>query len=623
MAFLIPDNLRSRQDVPPGIRRVASAFQVGLDEDVTVWYEPLYDPDGEKPHLVVLIPDRGIVVLEVLEVKAQKLLGVIRGRIRIERDGREVEADNPLVRAERLAGVLRSRVAAEVRLAGLEVPIAAGAVFPGLSEDEARSSGVGNVVPLERCLFRNHIDDALAGRGEAELLRAFGRMLGGRVGDPIPKDREKILRGLIQPDLVIDKIARHSDANQLTIFRPPTDGEDIVRVMDRQQEAMAKSLGSGHRVIRGVAGSGKTLVLVFRARLLARIFPSERILVTCYTRTLTGELRQALQDHPNVEVVNLDRLMAMFIREAGWRHPGYEEGEDAVARLALKAAQRGVGPRYRAVLIDEAQDFSTDALRFAVSLLGPGHDDLVVVADAAQNIFARRFRWKDAGIQAQGRTRVLRVNYRNTREILEFASRFLLAGGTLQTDEVPDPEDESVIIPPEAAVRTGERPTLHVVRSLEEEVATAVEQVRIWQRRWSEPRSIAVLYGSSLEQGKNRAEMLYQALKQLPGGVFWVARRQQDAKQDMKDRLAGAREPVVLSTIHSAKGLEFPCVVVCGIWRDDHDESRNRMLAYVGMTRAREKLAIVAIEGHPLTQSLRDADAAGAADALEAQRAAG
>lgn len=44
MAFLIPDNLRSRQDVPAGIRRVASAFQVGLDEDVTVWYEPLYDP---------------------------------------------------------------------------------------------------------------------------------------------------------------------------------------------------------------------------------------------------------------------------------------------------------------------------------------------------------------------------------------------------------------------------------------------------------------------------------------------------------------------------------------------------------------------------------------------------
>jgi hypothetical protein len=58
MAFLIPDNLKSRPDIPAGIRRVASAFQVGLDESAVVWYEPLYDPSGEKPHFVVLLPDR-------------------------------------------------------------------------------------------------------------------------------------------------------------------------------------------------------------------------------------------------------------------------------------------------------------------------------------------------------------------------------------------------------------------------------------------------------------------------------------------------------------------------------------------------------------------------------------
>src|SRR5690606_22808272 len=36
---------------------------------------------------------------------------------------------------------------------------------------------------------------------------------------------------------------------------------DIVRVMDLQQEQLARSLGEGHRVIHGVAGSGKTLIL--------------------------------------------------------------------------------------------------------------------------------------------------------------------------------------------------------------------------------------------------------------------------------------------------------------------------------------------------------------------------
>ena len=50
MAFLIPTTQKS-PDVQPD-QGVASAFQVGLDDDVVVWYEPLYDP-SEEPHLVV------------------------------------------------------------------------------------------------------------------------------------------------------------------------------------------------------------------------------------------------------------------------------------------------------------------------------------------------------------------------------------------------------------------------------------------------------------------------------------------------------------------------------------------------------------------------------------------
>src|SRR5690606_25128097 len=50
---------------------------------------------------------------------------------------------------------------------------------------------------------------------------------------------------------------------------PTTTIPDIVRVMDIQQEQMAKSMGDGHRVIHGVAGSGKTLILGYRCLHLA------------------------------------------------------------------------------------------------------------------------------------------------------------------------------------------------------------------------------------------------------------------------------------------------------------------------------------------------------------------
>ena len=45
---------------------------------------------------------------------------------------------------------------------------------------------------------------------------------------------------------------------------------DIVRVMDLQQEQLARSMGEGHRVIHGVAGSGKTMILGYRAQYLAQ-----------------------------------------------------------------------------------------------------------------------------------------------------------------------------------------------------------------------------------------------------------------------------------------------------------------------------------------------------------------
>ena len=44
---------------------------------------------------------------------------------------------------------------------------------------------------------------------------------------------------------------------------------DMLRVMDIQQEQLARSLGEGHRVIHGVAGSGKTLIFGYRAEHLA------------------------------------------------------------------------------------------------------------------------------------------------------------------------------------------------------------------------------------------------------------------------------------------------------------------------------------------------------------------
>jgi superfamily I DNA/RNA helicase len=59
-------------------------------------------------------------------------------------------------------------------------------------------------------------------------------------------------------------------------------------------------------------------------------------------------------------------------------------------------------------------------------MVDPATNSLLLLYDDAQSIYQRRagtqFSFKSLGIQAQGRTTILKINYRNTRQILQTAS---------------------------------------------------------------------------------------------------------------------------------------------------------------------------------------------------------
>lgn len=597
MAHLIPDNLTRRDDVPSPIRRIAAAVHKGLSDDAILWFEPPYDPAGERPHFVLLVPQRGIIVFEALSVESQRLLGVLRGRVHITVDGAEIAQDSPIVRARRLADALRARVADQPALNGTPVPVVAGAVLPDISRAKAEAARLGRVLDLDHCIYR---EDLVGTDGDGDRL---GRTIARVLGDAeCPMDRRSIdvLRGVIQPDIVINPAPPEGDSGCLRLFAPPDD-DDIVRVMDRRQETLAKSLGRGHRVIRGVAGSGKTLVLTYRARLLARAQPTKTFLLTCYTRSLAGQLRHQLADTPNIEVTNIDRVIAAALKAADLPRAQYRREPDAdIWARALAAQATGLTARYDGVFVDEAQDFSTEMLRFVVGLLADGAEDLMVVADAAQNIFRRNFTWKEAGIHAQGRTSYMRVNYRNTRQILEYAHGFLIADAGITTDESPDSESESqVVIPPDSASRDGDSPTLRLVPS-SDEIDVVVEQVVAW-RELAEGSQLAVLYSST--RGITPAR-IRDRLEERGVEVFWVT---DPADRQARDRIATSGTAVVLTTIHSAKGLEFSRVVLCGLWNDREDGLTNRRSAYVGMTRAQDHLAVIHPEDGHLATDLQAA----------------
>ena len=237
VAFLIPENLRSRADLPPLVQRVAIALRNGLDDDAIVWFEPLFDARGSKPHFVVLMPDNGIAVVEVLAVRPNKLLGSVRGRLRIVRENEEADVEQPLARAESFAATLRERIAAEPRLEGVPIAVAAAAVFPGLERSDADEKNLGKLLELDRCIFGGEVEQGVAGEIPSPLHRWFVHLLGA--SSAIEGPVLDIVRGLVQPELVIDLAGGRRPAANL-----PSAGRQRPRPRDG---SAAGSAGEGHR----------------------------------------------------------------------------------------------------------------------------------------------------------------------------------------------------------------------------------------------------------------------------------------------------------------------------------------------------------------------------------------
>ena len=118
-----------------------------------------------------------------------------------------------------------------------------------------------------------------------------------------------------------------------------------------QRRYVEKSFNGPFR-LSGGAGTGKTVVLVHRARALAQRDPNARIVLTTFTTTLAGALRESLaQLDPRVPQAT----------ELG--APGvYIAGIDALASAVIRSAGPDIGDAIRMVLGEERSDPNGRAL---------------------------------------------------------------------------------------------------------------------------------------------------------------------------------------------------------------------------------------------------------------------
>ena len=270
------------------------------------------------------------------------------------------------------------------------------------------------------------------------------------------------------------------------------------------------------------------------------------------------------------------------------------------AEALLKSGE--VESPYTAVVVDELQDLKPPALRFLAALSSKHPENLMLVGDAGQSIYAGGFDLADLNIDVGDRSHVLRLNYRTTEQIRRSADAILepVAG------EIDRAESRSET----RSLLRGPVPVLHGYDSEEDETAAAVTQVRTWLSDGLAPAALAVFVRT-----RKLAERVAGALQEA------------DIKAHrLSDENSSPDGCVNVGTMHRAKGLEFKAVLLVGCHEgqlpnqavlrsatdpQDQEEAveRERRLLYVAMTRARDELAITWTRTpSPFLAPLLDAD---------------
>jgi len=415
------------------------------------------------------------------------------------------------------------------------------------------------------------------------------------------------------------------------------------------KEAIDAAESSPVRLVRGVAGSGKSLVLIHRVHYLAETYPELSVLAITFNKHLAERLRARIEiELPQVEVSTFHQLCVRVIKDSGeaWHSPirrdGFLQGYvrdtraaqalgvefldaeigwrkdvgllDNTAYLAAERKGRGkaldrngraivnaawdayrdyqnrlaisrqawrdwedVGSEalrllektdhrlkhsYDVILIDEAQDFAPVWIQTIKYLLKP-NGTLFICDDPTQSIF-RQYSWEEKGVSVRGRTKLLTVPYRCTRQITELAYSVIQHDSVLKqmADEIVSPNIDSPF------VLSGDVPHLAPCRNEAETVARTHDYVEEWAGRGVAYEQIAVLCPS-------KAVVKYFAELREKG--------------------------VYVENFEKVKGLEFQAVVIPFLCRafgregeqhNDEEISHKRRMLFTAMTRARILLAM-------------------------------
>lgn len=388
--------------------------------------------------------------------------------------------------------------------------------------------------------------------------------------------------------------------------------------MSKEQEQLcAREMDGKPRLVRGVAGSGKTLVLAHWLQKTVQQLadkPNARVWAVFANKAMERIIHDTIEqawkvDQPvtpfpwhRVDLKRVDTgVLGLLLPEVGLSVNSFDYDALAANYLARKPVEQ-IKACCQAMFIDEAQDMGPNLFKLLSALVEP--TDPSNPKGRAVNIFYDNYqkmlgrgtpRWSEIGLDMLGRSTIMKESFRSTRPIAELAVNVLYR---LQPPEA-DPDHKELVEKgmvecieqhgkPWWNVRfnqvDGPSPDLKKYPSLEKQVHAIAEQVLRWiSEDGVKPGDICIVCNDKRFRDQIR-DALMPGLRNIKARIVTEPRRGWDRDEST----------VVVSTVLSFKGYDSEIVVVAGLERFIGQGQILAKNLYVAMTRARSILAVYA-----------------------------
>ena len=359
-----------------GERRIVEFLDEVLPKDWMIFAQPYLN--GSRPDVIILNPKFGMTIIEVKDWNLKSYCWE-NGKLCIIKGDRHHEIENPIVKVNYYKSVIY------------------GLLVPRLGEAADKNKKVFGFIKTALYLHKVCSNEAKEFFSNKKYTSIIGY-------DDL--DKNKAGRFIRQSDSSILGDLQGQWVREILFWlNPPFHSKEQAQPLELSAEQKEHAEPkSGHFRLRGVVGSGKTLIIAYRAAKLAS--QGFRVLVVAFNITLLHFVRDMVARAPyefswaKINFKHFHGFCNDFLNELGIPKPkeNYLEAIVTAVESALDSAmQQGKNLdylKYDAILIDEGQDFKREWYNLLSKFLTK-RDELLFVCDKKQNIYGIDLNWID------------------------------------------------------------------------------------------------------------------------------------------------------------------------------------------------------------------------------------